>query len=122
MKEVNECITDIGRANSTIFTTIDLPNDALQAVCTIRDALITEPVLAFPRADRKFALVSEVNLPNAKNEGCMSTTLCQIDDTGVFHVLLHASRQFQQHEANCPPFLLEIANSLYGMTMFDEYL
>ena len=29
----------------------ELPNDALQAFYTIRDALITEPVLTFPRAD-----------------------------------------------------------------------
>ena len=52
----------------------------------------------------------------------MSTTLCQIDDSGAFHGLLLASRQFQQHEANYPPFLLEIANALYSMTRFDKYL
>ena len=99
-----------------------LPDNALKALFMIRDALISEPVVAFPRADRKFALVCKVKLPNILQEGCVSATLCQMDDKGSFHVLSHASGQFHRHEANYPPFLLDIANALYGMDSFDEYL
>ena len=52
----------------------------------------------------------------------MSATICQIDDQGSFHVLSHASRQLQAHEANYPPFLLEMPNALYRMVAFDEYI
>ena len=81
------------------------------AFFTIRDAFISEPVVTFPRADRKFALISQVNLPNSTQEGCMSASLCQIDDNGSFQVLSHTSKQFHHHEANYPPFLQEIANA-----------
>ena len=94
---------------------LDIPKDAIQAFYTIRDALISEPVAAFPRADWKFALVSEANQPSSLQKGCMSASLCQIDEHGSFHVLSHASRQFLNHEANYLPFLLDIANALYGV-------
>ena len=52
----------------------------------------------------------------------MTITLCQIDSKGSFHVLSHASRQLKPHEANYSPFLLEMANAVYGMEAFDKYL
>ena len=99
-----------------------IPEDALKAFHLIRNALISEPVVAFPRADRKFALISEPQLPSEQQEGCFSASLCQIDEQGAFHVLAHASRQFRDHEANYPPFLIDMANALYGMDAFDQYL
>ena len=41
MKEVNECITDIGRANSTIFTTIDLTSRFWQMPIDEKDSHLT---------------------------------------------------------------------------------
>ena len=96
--------------------------EALKAFYTIKNALISEPVVAFPRADCRFALISEAHLTFGHNEGCMSATLCQIDDQGSFHVLSYASRQLQSHEHNYLPFLLEIANAVFGMEAYDEYL
>ena len=74
-----------------------IPDDALKAFHLIRNALTSEPVVAFPRADRKFALISEPQLPSRHQEGCLSASLCQIDEQGAFHVLSHASRQFRDH-------------------------
>ena len=37
-------------------------------------------------------------------------------------MLSHASSQFKDHEANYPPFLIDMANALYGMDAFDQYL
>ena len=96
--------------------------EALKAFYTIKNALISEPVVAFPRADCRFALISEAHLAFGHNEGCMSATLCQIDDQGSFHVLSYASRQLQSHEHNYLPFLLEMANAVFGMEAYDEYL
>ena len=91
----------------------------MKAFHLIRDTLITEPVVAFPRAERKFALISEPHLPSEHQEWCLSASLCQIDDNGAFHVLSHASRQFKDREAN---YLIDMANALYGMDAFDQYL
>ena len=98
---------------STDFKSGSLPDDALKAFHLIRDALISEPVVVFPRADQKFALISEPQMPSEQHEGCLSASLCQIDEQGAFHVLSLASRQFKNHEANYPPFLIDMANALY---------
>ena len=107
---------------STDFKSGPIPDDALKAFHLIRNALISEPVVAFPRADQKFALISEPHMPSKHQEGCLSASLCQIDNQGAFHVLSHASRQFKDHEANYPPLLIDMANALYGMDAFDQYL
>ena len=73
---------------------------ALKAFHTIKNALILEPVVAFPRSDCRLALISEVHPPSEQTKGAMSATLSQINDKGSFHVLSHASRQLQAHEAN----------------------
>ena len=96
--------------------------DALQAFYTIKNALILELVVAFPRADRQFALISEAHPASGDDEGCLSATLCQIDDLGLFHVLSYASRQLQSNEKNYLPFLLEMASASFGMTNYDEHL
>ena len=41
MKEINECIGDIGRANSTIFTTLDLTSGFWQMPMHPDDAHLT---------------------------------------------------------------------------------
>ena len=107
---------------STVFKPGPIPDDALKAFHLIRNALISEPVVAFPRADQKFALISEPHMPSEHQEGCLSASLCQIDEQGAFHVLSHASRQFKDHEASYPPFLIDMANALYGMDAFHQYL
>ena len=48
---------------SADFESGPLPEDALKAFHLIRDALISEPVVAFPGVDRKFALISEPHMP-----------------------------------------------------------
>ena len=96
--------------------------EALKAFYKIKNALISEPAIAFPRVDRRFTLISEVHLPSGKHEGCLSATLCQIDDQGTFHVLSHATRQLPAHEANYPPFLLEMAKAVHGMDVYHKYL
>ena len=99
-----------------------IPDDALKAFHLIRNALISEPIVAFPQADQKFALMPEPQLPSEHQEGCLSASLCQIDEHGAFHVLSHASPQFGDHKANYLPFLIDVANALYGMDAFDQYL
>ena len=52
----------------------------------------------------------------------MSASPCHIDSKGSLHVLAHDLQQLHSHEANYPPFWLEMANVLYGMDAVDEYL
>ena len=88
---------------------------ALQAIYTIKSSLISEKVVAFPRADCLFALVSGVSMPTDQHKGGMCATLFQIKSKGSFQVLLFASCRLESHEANYSPFLLEMANTIYGM-------
>ena len=97
---------------STDFESGPIPDNALKAFHLIRNALISEPVVAFPLADQKFALISRPHMPSEHQEGCLSASLCQINEQGAFHVLSQASCQFKDHEANYPPFLIDMANAL----------
>ena len=65
--------------------------EALKGFCTIKYALISKPVVAFPRVDRHFTLVSGIQVPSHKHEGGMSATLWQINSKGYFHVLANTS-------------------------------
>ena len=96
--------------------------EALKAFYKIKNALISEPVVAFPWADRRFALISKAHPASEHDEGCLSATLCQINDRGSFHVLSYASRQLQLHEHNYLPFLIEMASAVIGMEAYEEYL
>ena len=62
------------------FKSGPLPDDALKAFHLIQDALISEPVGTFPRVDQKFPLIFEPHIPSETQEGCLSASLCQIDE------------------------------------------
>ena len=88
---------------------------ALQAIYTIKNSLISEKVVTFPRADCLFALVSGVSMPTDQHRGGMFATFFQVKSDGSFQVLSRASCLLESHEANYSPFLLEMANTIYGM-------
>ena len=101
-----------------------LPSDALRAFQELQSILLSEPVMAYPRRDRPYALITDAACGDSdqKKPGGLGAILTQIDAKGDHHVLAYASRKLQQHEKNYTPFLLEMQAAVWAMDHFDTYL
>ena len=86
-------------------------------------ALTCDPVVAFPRSDRQYALIVDASTGTASVEGRkMGTILVQVDKQGTFHVVSYGSCQLVKHDKNYSSYLLEMAAPVWGMEFYDEYL
>ncbi len=99
-----------------------LPEAAMDAFINLRKQLISEPVMAFPRIDHQYALITDVATGMADIPGGLGAILTQVDKDGKFYAISFASRQLKDHENNYSPFLLEAAAAVWGMDHFNEYL
>ena len=85
-----------------------LPGPALNAFYQLKAALCSEPIVAYPRSDRPYALIVDAaagtTSTNAAGEvqikqaGGLGAILCQTDNKGDFHVIAYASRALSKHE------------------------
>ncbi len=98
-----------------------LPNPALKAFTKLQRQLSSEPVLAFPRADREYAPITNATSATANLPSDLSAILVQTDTEGQVHIISHTSRQLKENEKNFSPFLLETAAAVWGMDNFNEY-
>jgi transposase InsO family protein len=99
-----------------------LPPDALHAFKILQQQLTSDPVMAFPRADRQYALITDAATGTSETPGGLGAILTQIDQQGNHYAISFASRQLKDHEKNYSPFLLEAAAAVWGMDVFNEYL
>ncbi len=99
-----------------------LPEQALQAFYALQKQLTSEPVMAFPKADRQYVLITDAATGTADTPGRLGAILTQNDKDGNFYAISFASRQLKDHEKNYSPFLLEAAAAVWGMDLFNEYL
>jgi len=99
-----------------------LPKAALDAFKRLQRILISNPVVDYPRSDRKYALIVDAATGTEHTEGGIGAILTQIDAEGNFHVISYGSRQLQKHEKNYSPYLLEMAAACWGMDFYHEYL
>ncbi len=99
-----------------------MPKVAMDAFINLRKQLISEPVMAFPRIDRHYALITDAATGNADTPGGLRAILTQVDKDGKFYAISFASRQLKDHEKNYSPFLLEATAAIWGMDHFNEYL
>ncbi len=88
----------------------------------LQQQLVSDPVMAFPRADRQYALNTDAATGTADSPGGLGAILTQIDKKGNHYAISFASRQLKDHEKNYSPFLLEAAAAVWGMEVFKEYL
>jgi hypothetical protein len=79
-------------------------------------------VLAYPRADRQYALITDASFGDENTAGGLGAILTQIDGQGKFYVIAYASRKLQKHEKNYTPFLLEMQAAIFGMETFEVHL
>ncbi len=99
-----------------------LPEKALPAFYILQKQLTSEPVMAFPKANQQYALITNAATGTADTPGGLGAILTQVDKEGHFYVISFASRQLKDHEKNYSPFLLEAAAAVWGMDFFNEYL
>ena len=99
-----------------------LPPEALQSFRELQSALVSKPVVAYPRKDRAYSLITDASLGDEKSPGGLGAILTQVDKQGTHHVIAYASRKLQKHEKNYTPFLLEMQAAIWGMDHFAVYL
>jgi hypothetical protein len=54
-----------------------LPKEAMDAFCILKNSLVSEPVMAFPRADRQYALITDAATGTADTAGGLGAILTQ---------------------------------------------
>ena len=99
-----------------------LPAEAEKAFNLLKRQLISNPVVAYPRADRQYALIVDASTGSATEEGGLGAILTQIDEDGNFHVISYGSRQLVKHEKNYSPYLAEMQAAIWGMDFYATYL
>jgi hypothetical protein len=99
-----------------------LPKEAMDAFCILQNSLTSEPVMAFPRADRQYALITDTATGTAYTARGLGAILTQKEEYDNFYSISYTSRQLKDHEKNYSPFLLEAAAAVWGMDVFNEYL
>jgi len=99
-----------------------LPEKALIAFYILQKQLTSEPVMAFPKSDRQYALITDAATGTADTPRGLGAILTQVDKEGNFHAISFASRQLKDHKMNYSPFLLEAAAAVWRMDFFNEYL
>ena len=99
-----------------------LPEEALKAFNTLKLQLVSNPVVAYPRQDRQYALIVDASTGSADTAGGLGAILTQVDSEGNFHVISYGSRQLIDQELNYSPYLLEMQAAVWGMEFYDNYL
>ena len=83
---ISQPLTQLTRKD-TSYKGGTLPPQAMRAFLQLKLALTSEPVVAYPRADRQYALIVDASTGNATTEGGMGAILTQVDNNGTFHVI-----------------------------------
>jgi hypothetical protein len=69
------------------------PEAALQAFWALQNQLTPEPVMAFPKSDHLYALITDATTGTEDTPGGLGTILRQLDQDGNFYAISFASRQ-----------------------------
>ena len=99
-----------------------ITGEALEAYQKLKSILCSEPVMAYPRVDRTYAIIVDASTGTAEVKGGMGAILAQIDKKGVVHTLWYPSKQLIKHEKNYSPYLLEMDAVVWPMEYYQEHL
>ena len=70
----------------------------LESFNLLKTLLCSEPIMAYPRSDRTYALIVDASTGTDKIEGGMGAILAQADKNGKFQAISYASKQLIKHE------------------------
>jgi len=79
-------------------------------------------VLAYPKADPEYALITDTSFGDEHTDGGLGAILTQIDKEGRFYVIAYASQKLQKYKKNYTPFLLEMQAAIFGLETFEVNL
>ena len=99
-----------------------LPESAYNAFQTLKQALLTAPVLAYPDPAKNYNLLVDAAVGSEGRPGGMGASLIQFDDPGNPHPIGYVSRGLTSFERNYTAYLLELAACVYGIEKFQVYL
>ncbi len=69
----------------------------MDAFINLRKQLISEPVMAFPRTDQQYALITDAATGTADTTGGLGAILTQVNQEGRFYAISFASCQLKDH-------------------------
>ena len=102
-----------------------LPDKAAEAFKTIKEFLISAPIVKYPRREGQFVLHTDAcsgeSAQGKTRPGGFGAVLMQ-EQEGAERVIAYASRSLRDHEKNYSAFLLEMAAAVFGIEHFDTYL
>ena len=94
----------------------------MAAFFLLKNMLYLELSMAYPKTDRKYALIVDASPGTDSIEGGMGATLTQIDKLGKFYDISYASKEILKHEKKYLPFLLEMDDIIWAMEYYQEHL
>jgi hypothetical protein len=83
-----------------MISLLKLPPEAIHAFKILQQQLMSEPVMAFPQADRQYALITDAATGTADSRGGLGAILTQKDAPGNQYAISFASQQLKDHEKN----------------------
>jgi len=114
-------LTNLTKKDST-WKQGSLPEAGLRAFRHLQSLLCSQPVLAYPRSDRQYALITDASFGDETTAGGFGAILTKLDEKGQFYVIAYASCKLQKYEKNYTPFLLEMQAAIFGMETFEVHL
>jgi hypothetical protein len=104
-----------------------LPEEAYQAFLTLKEKLMEQPIVAYPKREGRFMLTTDTCLGDKDNVGGLGAVLLQQqktaeDEDKSWKVIAYASRPLKKHEKNYSAYVVEMAAAVWGIEHFDVYL
>jgi RNase H-like domain found in reverse transcriptase len=72
----------------------------MDAFCILKNSLVSKPVMAFPHADRQYALITDAATGTDDTAGGLGVILTQKDKFDNFYAISYASCQLKDHNKN----------------------
>jgi hypothetical protein len=104
-----------------------LPEEACQAFLALKEKLMQQPIVAYPKREGRFMLRTDAFLGDKDNLGGLGAVLLQQqktseDEDKLWKVIAYASRPLKKHEKNYSAYLVEMAAAVWGIEHFHVYL
>jgi hypothetical protein len=100
----------------------ELPQNCLEAFNSLKQSLISEPIVDYPRKHRPYSLIVDASTGTGKINGGLGAMLCQTDEEGEERVIVNASLQILQHKKDYTSFLVEMQAMVWAIYHFDTCL
>jgi hypothetical protein len=99
-----------------------LTPNCLEAFNSLKQSLISEPIVDYPRKHRPYSLIVDASTGTGEINGELGAILCQTVKDGEERGITYPSRQLLKLEKNYTSLLVEMQAMVWAMDHFDTYL